>query len=156
MSQLNAPARLLSALGGMGLVPLLEARRRAAQAARRGRTRRLLVFYTPNGTIGPQWRPRGGETDFTLGRILAPLAPWRSKLLILGGVDMALADAGFGSHHTRGIGGLLTGRPILMGNFRSAGPPTAGWASGISIDQHIARTVGRTAPASARWSWGCR
>ena len=34
---------------------------------------------------------------------------------------MALADAGFGSHHTRGIGGLLTGRRILMGNFRSAG-----------------------------------
>jgi hypothetical protein len=131
---------LLRALGGMGLVPLLEARRASGQSAEA--PRRLLVFYTPNGTIGPQWRPRGGETDFTLGRILTPLSPWRSKLLILGGVDMALADAGFGSHHTRGMGGLLTGRPILMGNFRSAGPPTAGWASGISIDQHIARTVG--------------
>jgi hypothetical protein len=31
-----------------------------------------------------------------------------------------------------------------MGNFKSAGPPTAGWASGISLDQHIARTVGTT------------
>jgi hypothetical protein len=29
-----------------------------------------------------------------------------------------------------------------MGNFRSAGPPTAGWASGISIDQQIARSTG--------------
>jgi hypothetical protein len=132
---------LLRVLGGVGLVPLLDAGRVNAQGAAEA-PRRLLVFYTPNGTIGPQWRPRGGETDFTLGRILAPLTPWRSKLLILGGVDMALADAGFGSHHTRGIGGLLTGRPILMGNFRSAGPPTAGWAGGISIDQHIARTVG--------------
>ena len=88
----------------------------------------------------------GSETGFTLGRILAPLEPWRSKLLVLGGVNMALADAGFGSHHTRGIGGLLTGRPILMGNFQSAGPPTAGWASGISIDQHIARTRRRHHP----------
>jgi hypothetical protein len=130
---------LLQALGGIGLVPMLQARARAQATPP---IRRLLVFYTPNGTIIPQWRPRGGETTFTVGRILTPLEPWRSTLLILGGVDMALADAGFGSHHTRGIGGLLTGRPILMGNFRSAGPPTAGWASGISIDQHIARTVG--------------
>jgi hypothetical protein len=128
---------LLAGLGGLGLLPLTGERLARADAA----PRRLIVFYTPNGTIGPEWRPRGGETDFTFGRILAPLAPFRSKLLVLGGVDMALADAGFGSHHTRGIGGLLTGRRILMGNFRSAGPPTAGWASGVSIDQHIARTA---------------
>jgi hypothetical protein len=129
---------LLAGLGGLGLLPLAGARAARADQA----PRRLIVFYTPNGTVGPEWRPRGGEADFTFGRILAPLAPWRSKLLVLGGVDMALADAGFGSHHTRGIGGLLTGRRTLMGNFRSAGPPTAGWASGISIDQHIARTAG--------------
>jgi hypothetical protein len=130
---------LLAGLGGIGLLPVLSQRTARAQAPA---ARRMLIFYTPNGTIGPEWRPRGGETDFTFGRILAPLARWRSKLLVLGGVDMALADAGFGSHHTRGIGGLLTGRRILMGTFRSAGPPTAGWASGISLDQHIARTVG--------------
>jgi hypothetical protein len=120
----------------VGLVPLLEAGARAQSA------RRLVVFYTPNGTIGPEWRPKGTETAFTFGRILAPLEPHRSKLLVLGGVNMALAESGFGSHHTRGIGGLLTGRPILMGNFQSAGPPTAGWASGISLDQHIAKAVG--------------
>lgn len=129
--------RALQALGAAGLVPLLSSGSRAQAAPRR-----LIVFYTPNGTIGPEWRPRGSETGFTLGRILTPLEPHRSKLLVLGGVNMALADSGYGSHHTRGIGGLLTGRPILMGNFKSAGPPTAGWASGISLDQHIARTVG--------------
>jgi len=126
----------LQALGAAGLVPLLQAEGRAQAAPRR-----MIVFYTPNGTIGPEWRPRGTETGFTLGRILAPLEPHRSKLLVLGGVNMALADSGYGSHHTRGIGGLLTGRPILMGNFKSAGPPTAGWASGISLDQHIAKTM---------------
>lgn len=132
--------QLLAGLGAVGLAPLLDARR--AQGQTGTPPRRLVVFYTPNGTIGPQWRPKGGETTFQLGRILAPLEPHRSKLLVLGGVNMALADAGFGSHHTRGIGGLLTGRSILMGNFQSAGPPTAGWASGVSLDQHLAKTVG--------------
>jgi Protein of unknown function (DUF1552) len=126
----------LQALGAAGLVPLLEAGARGQPAPRR-----FVVFYTPNGTIGPHWRPKGSETAFTLGRILMPLEPHRGKLLVLGGVNMALADAGYGSHHTRGIGGLLTGRPILMGSFKSAGPPTAGWASGISLDQHIARAM---------------
>lgn len=130
---------MLAALGAAGVLPLLEARPARGQAAA---PRRLLVFYTPNGTIGPEWRPKGTETNFTFGRILAPLEPFKQKLIVLGGVNMALADSGNGSHHTRGMGGLLTGRPILMGTFKSAGPPTAGWASGISIDQHIAKTVG--------------
>ena len=124
-------------------IPLLDAERAFGQLAA---PRRLVIFYTPNGTIGPHWRPTGSETGFVLGRILKPLEPYRSKLLPLGGVHMALADSGFGSHHTRGIGGLLTGRPILSGTFQSAGPPTAGWAAGISIDQHIAKTLNTPTP----------
>ena len=54
---------------------------------------------------------------------------------------MPLAAQGFGSEHTRGIGALLTGRPILEGTFDNAGTPNAGWASGISIDQHIAKEL---------------
>jgi hypothetical protein len=133
--------RTLQLMGALGLAPLLEARPARGQTASAPGPRRLVVFYTPNGTVGPEWRPKGSETDFTLGRILTPLVPFRSKLIVLGGINMALAESGFGSHHTRGIGGLLTGRPILMGSFKSAGPPTAGWASGISIDQHIARAA---------------
>ena len=137
----NSRREALQLLGALGVAPLLAERPAHAQPPGAG-PRRVVFFYTPNGTIGPQWRPRGSETAFTFGRILTPLEPFRPKLIVLGGVNMALADAGFGSHHTRGMGGLLTGRPILMGSFKSAGPPTAGWASGISIDQHIARTVG--------------
>ena len=33
--------------------------------------RRLLIFYTPNGTIGPEWRPKGSETTS------ASAASWR-------------------------------------------------------------------------------
>jgi hypothetical protein len=131
-------------LAATALIPLLEAERAFGQTT--PFPRRLLIFYTPNGTIGPEWRPKGTETSFTFGRILKPLEPYRAKLLPLGGVNMALADSGFGSHHTRGVGGLLTGRPILQGTFQSAGPPTAGWAAGISIDQHIAKTLSPPTP----------
>jgi hypothetical protein len=140
MPRFNRRQLLRSGLAATATIPLLNADRVWGQAGT-APPRRLVIFYTPNGTIGPEWRPKGGETSFTFGRILTPLEKFRSKLLVLGGVNMALADSGFGSHHTRGMGGLLTGRPILSGNFESAGPPTAGWAAGISIDQHIAKTL---------------
>jgi hypothetical protein len=136
---------LRGGLAATAAVPLLDADRVWGQSTAAA-PRRLVIFYTPNGTIGPAWRPTGTETNFTFGRILKPLEAHKSKLLVLGGVNMALADSGFGSHHTRGIGGLLTGRPILSGTFESAGPPTAGWAAGISIDQHIAKTLNPPTP----------
>jgi hypothetical protein len=144
MKRFDRRQLLKGGLAATALLPLLDAERVWGQAA--GPPRRLLIFYTPNGTIGSEWRPKGGETTFTFGRILAPLEPFRAKVLALGGINMALADSGFGSHHTRGIGGLLTGRPILSGTFESAGPPTAGWAAGISIDQHIAKTLAPPTP----------
>lgn len=137
--QLARRQLLRGSLLAAAALPLFEATRARGQAGQY--PKRLLIFYTPNGTIDAEWRPQGSETGFQLGRILAPLEPFRDKLLVLGGVHMALADSGFGSHHTRGIGGLLTGRPILEGTFESAGPPTAGWASGISIDQHLANAL---------------
>lgn len=135
---------LRGSLTAAAAIPLLEATRTQAQASEY--PRRIVFFYTPNGTIRSEWRPRGGERDFTLGRILAPLEPFRDKLLILGGLNMPLAAVGPGSEHTRGIGGLLTGRPTLEGTFESAGQPNAGWASGISIDQQIARSLPAETP----------
>jgi hypothetical protein len=135
---------LHGSLTAAAAIPLLESTRSHAQASEY--PRRIVFFYTPNGTIRSEWRPRGSERDFTLGRILAPLEQFRDKLLILGGLNMPLAAVGPGSEHTRGIGGLLTGRPTLEGNFESAGQPNAGWASGISIDQQIARSLPAEAP----------
>ena len=145
MKRFDRRQLLRGGLAATAAVPLLNADRVWGQGASAA-PRRLVIFYTPNGTIGPHWRPVGTETNFTFGRILKPLEPYKAKLLPLAGVNMALADSGFGSHHTRGIGGLLTGRPILSGTFESAGPPTAGWAAGISIDQHIAKTLNPPTP----------
>ena len=86
---------LAGSLTAAAAIPLLEATRSHAQAAEYPRG--IVFFDTPNGTIRSEWRPRGGERDFTLGRILAPLEPFRDKLLILGGLNMPLANTGPGA-----------------------------------------------------------
>ncbi|WP_104987131.1 DUF1552 domain-containing protein [Sorangium cellulosum] len=104
--------------------------------------KRFVVFYTPNGTLESQWMPQGTETNFTLSPLLAPLEPFKSKLLPFRGINMdVVVNSNIGSEHARGIGGLLTGRALLRGNFRSFNSSNAGWSSGISLDQHLAKTL---------------
>src|SRR6185436_14753552 len=62
--------------------------------------KRFVVFNTSSGTIPNAWLPpSGGETDFTLGRILSPLQPFRDKLVLLDGLDNKAAQAGPGNAH---------------------------------------------------------
>ncbi len=56
-----------------------------------------------------------------------------------------VGDNGFngglnGSEHARGIGGLLTARPLGTGTFQSF-MATSGWGSGISLDQHLGEVL---------------
>lgn len=100
--------------------------------------KRLVVFYSANGTVPFRWVPSGGETNFTLSEILEPLAPIREDVLILDGIDMRVTTQGPGAAHQRGMGAVLTGRPLNDGSFGGGGDQMSGWASGISLDQHIA------------------
>ena len=101
---------------------------------------RLLVVFSGDGTIAEEWVPGGGETNFTLRRILAPLEAHRQKLLVLSGIDMLSTDAGPGDGHQKGMGHLLTGAELLPGDTMGGctGCPPVSWASSISIDQAIA------------------
>ena len=74
---------------------------------------RLIVVFSPNGTIPEEWRPDGGETDFRMRRILAPLEAHRERLLILGGLDLSSTRSGPGDGHQKGMGHVLTGVPLL-------------------------------------------
>ncbi len=138
----------LRAAGGSALaLPLLNfVDRRHVSAAPTEFPKRLVLMFSPNGTIPGAWTPGGGETDFTLGSILAPLAPHRDKLLILDNVDMESAHHGPGDGHQTGMGSLWTGIELLAGTeFKGGGDSgTAGWGGGPSVDQHIAKTVGAT------------
>lgn len=108
--------------------------------------KRLFVFYTPNGTVPHFWTPHGSETGFILPRILEPLEPFRSRLLVLDGIDLLCATRGLrpGPHFTTAH--LLTGTELRPGRFEGGGVGGSGWAGGISIDQHVAAAVGSETP----------
>jgi len=102
---------------------------------------RFVVFYSPGGTLLPQWRPTGSETQFTLSEMMAPLMPHQQQLLFLDGLDLSITELGTGHPHSRGMAGLLTGTELLPGNFQT-GEGTASFANGPSVDQVIAERIG--------------
>ncbi|MFM8478094.1 MAG: DUF1552 domain-containing protein [Planctomycetaceae bacterium] len=104
-----------------------------ALAARR---QRLVVMFSPNGTVPWDFWPDEEGDQFTLKRILQPLADFQSRTMVLKGVcDKVRGD---GDNHMRGMGCLLTGTALFPGNIQGGSDTPAGWASGISIDQEIA------------------
>ncbi|WP_437227254.1 DUF1552 domain-containing protein [Planctomicrobium sp. SH661] len=99
------------------------------------RKQRLIIMFSPNGVVRKNfWPDDAGElADFK--EILAPLAPFRDRTLVLNGVcDKIRGD---GDNHMRGMGCLLTGIELFPGNIQGGSDTPAGWASGISIDQEI-------------------
>lgn len=148
MTKLNLSRRtLLKTLGGAALsLPLLEAMGpwgNRAFANPSGPPKRFLVFWTPNGTVPDYWSPTGTETNFTLSRILKPLEPVKSDIVVIDGLDALSAYNGPGDAHQRATGQCLTGTELQEGTFLGASGRSAGWANGISIDQVIANHIGK-------------
>src|SRR5436309_1627854 len=96
---------------------------------------RLVVMFSPNGTIPPAFWPEETGTDFKLKGILEPLEPFKQRLLVLHGVSNKVR--GDGDNHMRGMSCLLTGIELFPGNIQGGSDTPAGWASGISIDQEL-------------------
>ena len=96
---------------------------------------RLIVMFSPNGTIPPAFWPEEEGRDFKLKEIMAPLEAFRDRMLILNGVCNKVR--GDGDNHMRGMSCLLTGIELFPGNIQGGSHTPAGWASGISIDQEI-------------------
>ena len=92
---------------------------------------RLVVFFSPNGTIPHKWRPieaagAGPGYDFAPGTILEPLRDRRGALTVIDGLYFHGAD-----NHEGGQAAMLTNR----GGIDS---PTGG----RSIDQVVAHAIG--------------
>jgi len=106
--------------------------------------KRLVLFYTPHGTVKNQWKPSGTETNFTLGRLLKPLERHQKKINVLSGINMQ--DVGVGAAHTKGLPLIWTGSKLLeettFTREDGAGGKNFGWNSSLSVDQRVAQVIG--------------
>ncbi|WP_437665859.1 DUF1552 domain-containing protein [Sorangium sp. So ce1182] len=141
----------LRGAGGLAVaLPFLDAMSGSASAVEF--PKRFVVFFTGLGTVKEAWQPTGTEAAFELGEILAPLSPYRDKLLVIEGVDMESAYNGPGDPHQQGIGQALTGTELQEGTlFPYACDPAAlvGWGGGISVDQLLASRLGQRTKLSS-------
>ena len=96
---------------------------------------RLVVMFSPNGTIPNAFWPDAAGRDFSLKEILSPLEAFKDRMLILKGLSNKVR--GDGDNHMRGMSCLLTGIELFPGNIQGGSDTPAGWASGISIDQEL-------------------
>lgn len=99
------------------------------------RKKRLVVLFSPNGTVPWDFWPDQEGADFDLKRILQPMAEFKDRMLVMKGICDKLQ--GDGDRHMRGMGCLLTGIELFPGNIQGGSDTPAGWASGISIDQEL-------------------
>ncbi|MFM9067367.1 MAG: DUF1552 domain-containing protein [Planctomycetota bacterium] len=138
---------VLRGLGTALALPLLEAmtpvHSRVAQAAADATGApaaplRMAFMYVPNGMHMPDWTPATEGADYSLPRILEPLAELRGDFNILTGLSQLKANAnGDGpGDHARALATFLTGtqaRKTFGADIRA----------GVSVDQVAARHVGR-------------
>lgn len=125
-------------LGAVGLaMPLLPSLSRAADL---DFPRRLVIFFSGNGTIAPSWRPRSENGRLTgLSTILEPLAPHIEDITVVEGLDIECAKSRWQPSssfhaHERGLGGILTGTHLQKGQMEAE----SGYPAGGSVDQFLA------------------
>jgi Protein of unknown function (DUF1552) len=129
-----------SLLRGMGSIavalPLLDVMEpvRSAQAQSTPAAKRFIVMFSQSGTVYDSWLPTGSERSFQLSPILAPLQPFQSDIVVIGGLRNQAGQTGPGDDHSKGMGSILTGTSLLQGSSLSAG--------GISLDQEVANAIG--------------
>jgi hypothetical protein len=101
----------LRGVGATMALPMLDAMVPAFGADAPLAIPRLGFIYVGNGIVHRTWRPLGVGADFTLSRVLQPLAPLSAELSILSGLDHAQAE-NFGDgtgDHPRSSAAWLTG-----------------------------------------------
>jgi len=105
-----------------------------ADRATVGRKQRIIVMFSPNGTVPAKFWP-SDPNDLKTSPILSCLAPFQKQSMVLKGI--ANRVGGDGDRHMRGMSCLLTGARLHPGNIQGGSDSPAGWASAISIDQEI-------------------
>jgi hypothetical protein len=131
MKRTNLSRRRFSLGLGASLLagPLLGLLHGVSRAEAGKTAKRLIVFFTPNGTVHKHWRPSGSGSNFSFpaGSILEPLDKHKSSLIVCDGIDFHSVD-----NHEAGMAAMLTG---------GGGAETA--TGGMSVDQYVASKIGQ-------------
>ncbi len=114
-------------------LPWMESTRTWAQATTDAATVvsppvRTAVLFSGNGFHSQEWWAQGEGSAMQLGKVLAPLAPFREKLTFIRGLYNQ--EALKGNIHSSQTGNLLSGAPLASGGEIR---------SGTSFDQLIAQ-----------------
>ncbi|HYL36032.1 MAG TPA: DUF1552 domain-containing protein [Bryobacteraceae bacterium] len=130
---------ILRGIGTTLALPLLDAMVPALTAAAQTAAkpvRRLGVVYIPNGMVMQKWTPSSDGVGFEMPETLKPLEPFRSKMLVLSGLNNTPPplDSGAGVH-ARASTRFLTAVPPKRSD-------TSAVEAAISIDQLAARMLG--------------
>lgn len=116
-------------------VPVLD-----AHAATDAVPRRIVFFFSGNGTIREAWLPTMAPGNLTLGPIMAPLEALKSRLLIVDGLGHnVILEKGERTGHSAGMNTALTGRSAKSIDKEH---PIRTLATGISVDQYLAPKIG--------------
>src|SRR6478672_350742 len=99
---------------------------------------RLAVLFAGNGFHSKEWWAKGEGKAMELGKVLAPLANHREKMLFIRGLYNA--EALKGNIHSSQTGNLLSGAPLASGGEIH---------SGTSVDQVVAQKYGRSTKVSS-------
>src|SRR6266581_3321741 len=137
---------VLRGIGTAIALPLLDAMVPALTAAQNSpakAVRRFGVVYHPNGVIYDKWLPKGVGSEFELSPVLAPLEPFRDKLVVITGLysDQAEALGDGGGDHSRASGTYLTGIHVKRSDTVVE--------NGISMDQIAAKAFERETQLSS-------
>lgn len=138
-------------------LPWLEAMDPPKAQAAPAAPKRIVFWFTANGTLPDIWLPpQSGALDLSTHPMHSKLAPLQDKLIFCGGVDDKTANVSIGDGHQTGMACLLTNSEILPGSLFCEGDCPAGaevyvgWGGGISVDQHIANEIAKTVTTSFR------
>ncbi|MGE0043289.1 MAG: DUF1552 domain-containing protein [Vicinamibacterales bacterium] len=128
---------MLKTLGAAVPLPLLDAMVPALTALHQTPAAPRMRFgavYVPNGVIPGQWFPQGVGTGFEFSPTLAPLAPFRDRLIVLSGLD-SLPPPPPGERQFNNHADAST-------RFLTDVTPSRTLRAGVSVDQLAAKVLG--------------
>lgn len=119
--------------------------------------KRFITIYQPGGTVrsgdrGDRYTPTGNETAFELSPILAPLEPFKNRMVVLDGLDLRCGDQSMFNveQHQGGSVGWLTG---------AIQPGSLNYPKSPSLDQVLAARLStglayNSLELAVRWATG--